>query len=97
MESLVQFLRVAILIALLLAASVAVPLKLFGPRGLERVTRLERELQGLEENNRQLEQENQSLLNEIRSFHSNPGYVEKVARDELGMVGPDEIIFQFPE
>ena len=51
----------------------------------------------LGENNRKLVRENQALVSEIRAFHSNPRYIEKVARDELGMVGPDEIIYQFPE
>ena len=97
MEPFSRFLRVLMPIALLLAAAIVVPLKIFSSRGLERVERLEQELEVLRENNRQLARENQSLLREIRAFHSNPGYIEKVARDELGMVGPNEIIYQFPD
>ena len=97
MASFSRFLRFLLPIALLLAAAIVVPLKLFSSQGLERVERLEQELQVLKENNRQLARENQTLLSEIRAFHSNPGYIEKVARDELGMVGPNEIIYQFPD
>ena len=84
-------------IALLLAAVIVVPLKIFSSQGLERVERLEQELRVLKESNQELARENQALLSEIRAFHSNPGYIEKVARDELGMVGPNEIIYQFPD
>jgi cell division protein FtsB len=44
-----------------------------------------------------LERENLALRLEISAFHSDPSYIEKVARDELGMVGPDDVIYQFPE
>ena len=97
MASFSRFLRIALPIALLLAAAIVVPLKLFSSQGLDRVERLKQELEVLRENNRKLVRENQALVSEIRAFHSNPRYIEKVARDELGMVGPNEIIYQFPE
>jgi cell division protein FtsB len=97
MEALSRFARAAIPLALLAGAAVAVPLKVFDPRGFERVERLHRELDVMNETNGRLKRENEALKQEIRAFHSDPGYIEKVARDELGMVGPDEVIYQFPE
>ena len=97
MESLIRFGRIVLPIGLLLTAAVVIPVKLLDSRGLERVDRLERELENLEEINRQIERENRALLTEIRSFHSNSAYIEKVARDELGMVGPGEYIYQFQD
>ncbi len=97
MASLVRFVRIALIICLLLLASIVVPLKVFDSRGLERVERLKRDLTTLKETNTKIRRENHALKDEIRSFHANPGYIEKVARDELGMVGPDEIIYQFPD
>jgi len=96
MGSFYRFARAALPISLLLLAAVAVPLKILDSEGLERVERLDRELEDLEASNRQLERENDALRREIHAFHSDPRYVEKIARDELGMVGPDEIIYQFP-
>jgi cell division protein FtsB len=96
MESLARFMRYALPITLLLIAAIAVPLKVFDSRGLERVERLQRDLDELKEENRKIRRENEALQIEIRSFHSDPSYVEKIARDELGMVGPSEVIFQFP-
>ena len=77
-------------------AAVLVPLKVFDAKGFERVERLRAELTELNEANARLKRENETLRFEIQSFHANPDYIEKVARDELGMVGPDEVIYQFP-
>ncbi len=96
MATFVRFGRSALLISLLLLASIGVPLKVFDSKGLERVDRLQKELYTLKETNTRIKRENTALRNEIRAFHANPGYIEKVARDELGMVGPFEIIYQFP-
>jgi cell division protein FtsB len=97
MGTIARFARIAIPAALLLAAAIVVPIKLFDQRGYERVERLKGELTQIEETNRALDRENDSLRLQIRAFHSDPEYIEKVARDELGMVGPDEMIYQFPE
>ena len=91
-----RLLRMALPIGLLLLASIVIPFKLWDGRGLDRVRRLEGELADLKEKNAQIRRENEALRTEIRAFHSDPTYVEKVARDELGMVGDNEIIYQFP-
>jgi cell division protein FtsB len=97
MDSLVRFMRVALPAGLLLAAAIFVPLKIFDHKGLTRVERLQLELDDLDETNRRIERENEALRMQIHAFHSDPCYVEKIARDELGMVGPEEIIYQFPD
>ncbi|MFO8073029.1 MAG: septum formation initiator family protein [Polyangia bacterium] len=91
-----RFIRVALPVGLLLAALIFLPLKLLDERGLSRVEELSAQLEVLRDKNRRIRWENRALRKEIRAFHSDPQYVEKVARDELGMVGPDEIIYQFP-
>ncbi|MBW2276064.1 MAG: septum formation initiator family protein [Deltaproteobacteria bacterium] len=92
-----RFIRVALPAVLLLAAAIFVPLKIFDHKGLARIDRLQTELEGLGDINRQLKRENDEIRMQIQSFHSDQGYVEKIARDELGMVGPEEIIYQFPD
>jgi cell division protein FtsB len=96
MDSFYRFFRVGILLTLLLVGAIVVPAKILDPKGVERVERLRNELDQIEETNRQLKQENDALRVEIHAFHANPDYIEKVARDELGMVGKDEVIYQFP-
>jgi cell division protein FtsB len=97
MDSLARFVRVALPVALLLLTAIYVPLKIFDHKGLARIERLTEELESLGDGNRVLRRENDSLRRQIQAFHSDPGYVEKVARDELGMVSPEEIIYQFPD
>ena len=96
MNVLVRFIRVAFPIALLLATAVIVPLKLFDHRGITRVNHLEAELEKIRIENAEVRAENEDLRREIRTFHTDSHYVERVARDELGMIGPDEVIYQFP-
>jgi len=38
-----------------------------------------------------LRQENKEILNEIRALKSDPKAIEKIAREELGMVKPGEV------
>jgi cell division protein FtsB len=96
MDTFVRFIRIALPASLLLAALIFLPLKLLDDRGLSRVEDLSSQLEVLRDKNRRIRWKNRALRKEIRAFHSDPQYVEKVARDELGMVGPDEIIYQFP-
>jgi len=96
MASLSKFVRIALLILLLAGAAIVVPVKIFDPNGLARVDRLQKELDALNEANTALRRENEALGREIHAFHSDPHYIEKVARDELGMVGIEEVIYQFP-
>ena len=92
-----RFLRMILPLGLLLMASIVVPLKLWDGQGLDRVERLRQELENLKESNAQIRRENDALRTEIRAFHSDPAYIQRVARDELGMVGEDEVIYQFPD
>jgi len=93
----IRVIKFALPIAALLLAAVAVPLKVFDANGVDRISRLRQEIDELKEGNKVIRRENESLRNQIRLFHADPRYVEKVARDELGMVAPDEMVFQFPD
>ena len=91
-----RFARILLILLLLGLGAVAVPLKIFDTNGMDRVDRLSRELDTLKEGDTALKRENELLRSRIRAFHADPNYIERVARDELGMVGPDEIVYQFP-
>ncbi len=51
----------------------------------------------LEEENRAKEEQIKRLRQQQERFATDPGYVERVAREELGKVKPDETIFRFSE
>jgi cell division protein FtsB len=82
-------------IAMLSLALIAVPVLVFQPQGLPRLQALERELTGVESENAELRRSVDRLRIEVQALRSDPAAVERIARDELGMVRHNEIVFQF--
>ena len=74
-----------------------VPFLVFGDRGLGRVERLEGELQQIRVENGKLEAKCRELRRRLEAYRTRPGYIEDVARDELGLVRPDELVLVFPD
>ncbi|MFC1814983.1 septum formation initiator family protein [Thermodesulfobacteriota bacterium] len=67
---------------------------IFGDYGLADFNLLKQERDGLLKKNKQLEQKNLSLYRQIDRLKNDLKYIENVARQELGMVGKDEVIFK---
>ena len=82
--------------ALLVLAIVAVPLRILDERGLPRYRVLKSELGEVEEVNARLEAEVRALEREVDALRTDPEAIERVARDELGMIREGELVFQFP-
>jgi len=97
MGTLSRFIWVVLPVVLVVGTAIVVPMKLFDDQGFDRVERLRLDLKKLEEANRQIKRQNNALRKQITAFHSDPEYIEKVARDELGLITPDEVIYQFPD
>ncbi len=55
------------------------------------------EYQQLETEVRQLRLETERLMEEIRALKTDPEVIERIAREELHMVRPDEMVLSFPE
>jgi cell division protein FtsB len=64
----------------------------FGDRGVLGLVQARRELRELDQEIAALNAENQRLLEEIRALKTNPASVEKLAREELGLLKPNEIV-----
>jgi len=47
--------------------------------------------------NRRLEMQNLALHRKVRRLHEDPVYLEAVARKELGLVRPDEVVLTLKE
>lgn len=77
-------------------AIMTVPTLVLDEQGLPRYRHLRSELEELRESNDELVREIAALKREIDALRRDPGYVERIARDELGMVRDEEIVFQFP-
>lgn len=84
-------------LSLLLGSIVAVPLLVLGDQGLPRYRALRDELAEVQRVNERMRREVRHLAIEARALRSDERAIERVARDELGMVREGEIVFQFPE
>jgi len=67
---------------------------IFSDRGLMDLNMLRKERDQLAEKNQLLNHENLTLSNEIDRLQNDPKYIENIARQELGMVGKDELILK---
>jgi cell division protein FtsB len=68
----------------------------FGERGLLRIYEMRQEKQRIERTVADLRVENQKLRLSIEALHSDRHQLERIARKELGLVRPNEVIYQFP-
>lgn len=83
--------------ALLVLAIVSVPLLVLDERGLPRYRALRDEQADLVHQNEALRLEVRALARDVEALRTDQASVERIARDELGMVRAGEILFQFPE
>lgn len=67
----------------------------FGKGGMSHVVQLQSQLKTQERANAEARQRNQRLAAEIADLKEGLEMVEEKARNELGMVKPDEILVQF--
>ncbi|HWP56407.1 MAG TPA: septum formation initiator family protein [Candidatus Acidoferrales bacterium] len=67
----------------------------FGDRGIVHIWRLADEKRKLDEASFLLQQENEALRHKIHRLRHDDLYLEKVAREELGLVRPGEIVYRF--
>ncbi len=68
-----------------------------GEHGFLAMWRMQGDVAQLASEVRVIAQENRGLRNEIRRLRSDERYVEKIAREELGLVRPGELVFEFVE
>jgi len=91
-------LRQKILLGFVIAALFSLLLFIiFGENGVVDLHMLKMERDSLLKRNAELSQENLSLYREIERLRNDPKYVENVARQELGVIGKDEVIFKVKE
>ena len=68
----------------------------FGERGAIHLWRLRGEKITLDEKNFRLQKENAALRLRISRLRTDDLYLEQVAREELNLVRPGEVIYRFP-
>ena len=83
--------------ALLFAACVLLVNGLFGERGLTETLRARRAFKAATRDLNQLKRENSALRDRVRRLRDDPATIEAVARGELGLVRPGEILVTVKE
>jgi cell division protein FtsB len=67
----------------------------FGERGVFHLWRLQGEKKQLQEKNFLLQKENDGLRERVERIRRDDAYLEKMAREELGLTRPGETVYRF--
>lgn len=92
-----MFLERVLPLAILTLAVVAVPALVWAPSGLPRLEKLRSEQVRVGETVSRLSADIRRLRAEVERVKADPAHVERVARDELGLVRRTEVVFQFQQ
>ena len=84
-----------IFISLSLFVAIVGLLTIFGDRGLIRVYKLSKERDSIKNYNEKIKAENTAMKEEMELLKNDDKYIELIARKELGMVGRNELVYQF--
>ncbi|MFQ5895690.1 MAG: septum formation initiator family protein [Nitrospinota bacterium] len=79
------------------ASLLMVSAALFGREGILEVVAAQRRLESLREEMGRLRRENRRLRREIRSLRTDLAAIERIAREDLGLVRPGELVYEFLE
>jgi cell division protein FtsB len=82
---------------LLAGAVVSVPALMLGETGLPRLRALEAERARIEEQISRHSAAIRTLRAEVQALKDDPAELERVARDQLGLVWQTELVFQFSD
>ena len=67
----------------------------FGSRGLMQIYQMREERDRIQMNNARLDDENKKLAEQIRRLRTDKHEIERIAREEMMLVGKGEIVYQF--
>jgi cell division protein FtsB len=70
---------------------------IFGTHGFLAMRRTRDEIKKVEANLDKLSKENAELEQEVKDLKSDPRLIEKIARDDLGLARPGEVIIRIPQ
>jgi len=70
---------------------------IFGTHGFLAMRRTQQEIKRVQTNLDQLNKENLQLEEEVKELKTDPRKIEKIARDELGLARPGEVIIKIPQ
>lgn len=69
---------------------------LFGEHGFLAMRRMQKEVDRLSVEIQTLNEENQKLADQVNALKTDPKAIERIAREEMGLAKPGELIFKLP-
>lgn len=69
---------------------------IFGAHGFLAMRRTQKQIERLRKDIQQVNQENRALAEQVKALKSDPRVIERIAREEMGLARPGEIIFKLP-
>lgn len=69
---------------------------IFGTHGFLAMRRTQKEIERLRTDLTKLNDDNRQLSDQMKALRSDPKLIEKIARDELGLARPGEVIIKVP-
>ncbi len=69
---------------------------IFGTHGFIAMRRTQNEINRLRQEIAHFSQQNQELANQIQALKTDPKLIERIAREEMGLAKPGELIFKLP-
>ncbi len=70
---------------------------IFGDHGYLAMRRTKADVERLRREVEQLDQQNRHLSGEVKALKNDPAAIERVAREEMGLAKPGELIFRLPD
>jgi cell division protein FtsL len=70
---------------------------IFGTHGYLAMRRTKSDIERVQSDINRLAKENAELSDEVKSLKSDPHKIESIARDELGLAKPNEVIIKIPQ
>ena len=69
----------------------------FGTHGFLAMVQTQKEIQQIREQIGKIDAENKSLSNEVNALRTDPKAIERIAREDMGLARPGELIYKLPD
>jgi cell division protein FtsB len=88
--------KIAFVFAVLILVS-CFAIIIWGDNGLKDLNATKQKLNDLKVQNKELQRQNIDLSRKVERLKKDPEYIENIARQELKMIGKDEVVFKFQQ
>jgi cell division protein FtsB len=69
---------------------------IFGSHGFLAMRRMQQQVEAERQKIEQLKEENRGITEEVHSLKTDPAAIERIAREEMGLTKPGELVFKLP-